>query len=95
MTPRALKQADAEAERAERMLKIAQVARMANVSPRTVWNDIAKGALQVERKLIRCRHRVRVTVANARAYASLDHEQAQVDEISATTPARLSRSAAF
>lgn len=70
MTPRELlRKADAELERAERLLKISQVARMANVSERTIWNDIAKGALKVERKLIQTRHRVRVTIEEARRYA--------------------------
>ncbi len=65
-----LKQADAELERAERMLKIAQVARMANVSPRTVWRDITKGALKVERRLIHRRHRIRIECEEALRYVN-------------------------
>lgn len=65
------RQADAELARAELMLKIAQVARMANVSPRTVWNDIQKGALMVERRLVNHRYRTRVPIAEARRYAHL------------------------
>ncbi len=65
-----LKQADVELARAERMLKIAQVAKMANVSPRTVWNDITKGALKVERRLIRRRHRIRIDREEAIRYSN-------------------------
>ncbi len=65
-----LKQADAELERAERMLKIAQVAKMANVSRGTVWNDIIKGALKAERRLIRTRHRIRIELEEAIRYST-------------------------
>jgi predicted DNA-binding protein (UPF0251 family) len=65
-----LKQADVELARAERMLKIAQVARMANVSRGTVWNDILKGALKAERRLIHKRHRIRVDRDEAIRYAT-------------------------
>lgn len=69
MTPRQLlKQADAELERAERMLKITQVARMANVSERTVWRDIRAGRLIVRYSAPR---RPRVPVECARKYAGL------------------------
>ena len=63
-----LKQADHEIERAERMLKIAQVARMANVSERTVWRDIRAGKLLVRYPFPR---RPRVAIADARAYCAL------------------------
>lgn len=56
----------------DRLLKVAQVARMANVSPRTVWNDIAKGALKVVRRKLKERNRTRVTVQEARRYAGLN-----------------------
>lgn len=47
MTPReVLRKADAEIERAERLLKIAQVARVWNVSERTVWRDIKEGRVR-------------------------------------------------
>lgn len=67
MTPREILRAeDAELERAERMLKIAQVARMANVSERTVWRDIKAGHLVVVYQRPR---RPRIHIAIARAYA--------------------------
>lgn len=69
MTPRELlRKADAEIERAERLLKIAQVARMANVSERTVWRDIKAGKLLVTYGTPK---RPRVPVEAARAYAGL------------------------
>lgn len=63
-----LRNAEAQIERAERLLKIAQVARMANVSERTVWRDIRAGKLQIKYPHP---HRPRVPVADARAYAGL------------------------
>lgn len=63
-----LRNADAELERAERMLKIAQVARMANVSERTVWRDIRAGKLLVRYPAPK---RPRVPVESARTYAGL------------------------
>lgn len=67
MTPhQSIRQADAELERAERMLKIAQVARMANVSERTVWRDIRAGKLKIRYPFPR---RPRVPIEVARAYA--------------------------
>ena len=70
MTPRALlAAADREIAETERVLKIAQVARMANVSPRTVWRDIKRGLLTVERQRIEKRHRIRVALSHAKSYA--------------------------
>ena len=63
-----VRQADAEIERAERMLKIAQVARMANVSERTVWRDIRRGTLEVRYPVP---GRPRVPVEIARVYAGI------------------------
>lgn len=62
-----LARADNESHLAERLLKIAQVARMANVSERTVWRDIAAGVLAVKYPRP---HRPRVPVSAAREYAS-------------------------
>jgi hypothetical protein len=51
---------------AERVLKIAQVARMANVSERTVWRDVKAGRLLVVYPFPR---RPRVLLQLARQYA--------------------------
>lgn len=69
MTREALSLQDAvEIEPNERLLKIAQVARLANVSERTVWRDIHAGILPVRYPFPR---RPRVTITAARAYAGL------------------------
>lgn len=61
-----LHQAEAEQTRAERLLKIAQVAIMANVSERTVWRDIKAGRLSVRYPYP---HRPRVPLTDAKLYA--------------------------
>jgi hypothetical protein len=61
---------DRASEPTERLLKIAQVAIMANVSPRTVWYDIAAGRLHVERQKLRCLHRNRIRLSEAKRYAA-------------------------
>jgi len=58
-----------ESKVTERLLKIPQVARMANVSERTVWNDIAAGRLSVQRQKLEHRHRNRVRLSEAKRYA--------------------------
>lgn len=55
-------------EPSERLLKIAQVARLANVSERTVWRDIQAGNLPVRYPMPR---RPRVRMSDAREYAGL------------------------
>lgn len=64
----AVRRTEAELTRNERMLKIAQVARMANVSERTVWRDIRNGKLFVSYP---SPGRPRVRLADARTYAGL------------------------
>lgn len=56
-----------ESTTTERVLKIAQVARMANVSERTVWRDIKAGRLVVIYPFPR---RPRVSIQLARRYAA-------------------------
>lgn len=63
-----LHQADAELAQAERLLKIAQVARMANVSERTVWRDIQAGRLVVRYPFP---HRPRIAISHALIYAAI------------------------
>ena len=58
-----------EIAEAERVLKIAEVARMARVSVRTVWRDINAGTLVVERRPAGNRNRNRVKISVARHYA--------------------------
>lgn len=68
MTRDAIKRIDAELARSERLLKIAQVAILANVSERTVWRDIKQGRLKVQYSVP---GRPRVRLADARDYAGL------------------------
>jgi hypothetical protein len=58
---------------ADRLLKVAQVAIMANVSPETVRRDVRKGALLVLR--VGPTRRIRVRLPEARRYAGLDPRQ--------------------
>jgi hypothetical protein len=66
--PDANKRIDAELARSDQLLKIVQVARMANVSERTVWRDIQKGTLRVSYS---SPGRPRVAIIDARTYARL------------------------
>ena len=54
----------------ERLLKIFQVARMANVSESTVRKDIKAGRLLAIERIIRVRRRIRVPLSAAKAYAT-------------------------
>jgi len=68
MTPhQIIEYARHEEQVVERVLKIAQVARMANVSERTVWRDIKAGRLVV---LYPFPRRPRVPLQGARRYAA-------------------------
>ena len=66
-----LVECDRELLACDRLLKVAQVARMANLSPRTVWRDISRGALAVDRRLVGKRHRTRIRLSAAKEYCGL------------------------
>ena len=55
----------------ERLLKVAQVARMAFLSERTVWRDIRAGRLQVVQMPLNHQRRTRVRLSEAKRYAAL------------------------
>lgn len=61
-----------EAERAtaqaEKMLTVCEVAGLADLSERTVWRDIKRGILPVERWRVGKRYRVRIQPSEARRY---------------------------
>lgn len=60
--------ARADSDAPERLLKLTQVARMANVSMSTVWRDLKKGALKGRRTP---QGRWRVPLSESRRYAGL------------------------
>lgn len=63
-----LRHADRAMEDGERLLKVAQVALMANVSESTVRNDIKAGRLVSVARVIHVRRRIRVPLSAAIAY---------------------------
>lgn len=63
-----LERADREGPDAERLLKIAQVALMANLSERTVLNDIKANRLPARAWRLRCRTRYRIALSDAKRY---------------------------